>query len=88
VDEAIAHTPTLVELYACKARIFKHVRGAQGRGRRWRGDGIGERFYWENPWENGWFFWENPWEMAFGKIISRCFFFGYDFLEMMNLVMF
>ena len=30
VDEAISHTPTLVELYACKARIFKHVRGAQG----------------------------------------------------------
>jgi len=25
VDEAIAHTPTLVELYACKARIFKHA---------------------------------------------------------------
>merc|ERR1719272_23451 len=25
VDQAIAHTPTLVELYACKARIYKHA---------------------------------------------------------------
>eukprot|EP00448_Togula_jolla_P003092 CAMPEP_0170598526 /NCGR_PEP_ID=MMETSP0224-20130122/16298_1 /TAXON_ID=285029 /ORGANISM="Togula jolla, Strain CCCM 725" /LENGTH=911 /DNA_ID=CAMNT_0010923091 /DNA_START=175 /DNA_END=2907 /DNA_ORIENTATION=+ len=25
VDQAIEHTPTLVELYACKARIFKHA---------------------------------------------------------------
>lgn len=25
VDEAIEHTPTLVELYSCKARIYKHV---------------------------------------------------------------
>lgn len=25
VNEAIAHTPTLVEVYACKARIYKHA---------------------------------------------------------------
>ncbi len=25
VNEAIEHTPTLVEVYACKARIYKHV---------------------------------------------------------------
>ena len=29
VEEAIAHTPTLVEVYACKARIYKHVWEAQ-----------------------------------------------------------
>ena len=28
VNEAIEHTPTLVEVYACKARIYKHVRGS------------------------------------------------------------
>ena len=25
VNEAIEHTPTLVELYSCKARIYKHA---------------------------------------------------------------
>ena len=38
IDKAIAHTPTVVDFYMAKAKIFKHCGNYAGEGRlRWRG---------------------------------------------------